>query len=63
MIDDDREALVSEIQRLRKWNRRLKVFAWAALILLLVFIVPLTLLIIEAIDTFGGAVQNKILAR
>jgi|GEM_PF-5827576 len=62
-MTDDREALVSEILYLRKWNRRLKAFAWASLILLLAFIAPFTALLIEAIDTYGGPAVEREAAR
>ena len=47
-MQDDQDALVSENQRLRKANRRWKAVAIAALVLVFVVMLPLSVAINEA---------------
>jgi hypothetical protein len=49
---DDREALVSENQRLRKANRRWRIVAFVAIACALLVMVPFTIAINEGVDFF-----------
>ena len=51
-MTDDREALVSEIQRLRKQNRRWRIIAFVVILSAIVVMLPFTVAVFEIADYF-----------